>query len=56
MFWVTLRQYMQERYEAKHSSALVGGIAEPFNITVTTTASGLTSGLQNNGWSILRTF
>ncbi|XP_059490786.1 piezo-type mechanosensitive ion channel component-like isoform X3 [Neocloeon triangulifer] len=45
MFWVTLRQYMQERYEAKHSSALVGGIAEPFNITVTTTASGLTSEL-----------
>ncbi|XP_065351549.1 piezo-type mechanosensitive ion channel component-like isoform X6 [Cloeon dipterum] len=48
MFWVTLRQYMQERYEAKHSSALVGGVAEPFNITVTTTASGLTSGLQSN--------
>ncbi|CAB3377428.1 Hypothetical predicted protein [Cloeon dipterum] len=45
MFWVTLRQYMQERHEAKHSSALVGGVAEPFNITVTTTASGLTSEL-----------
>ncbi|KAF4525372.1 hypothetical protein B566_EDAN014810 [Ephemera danica] len=38
-------KFMQERWEAKHSSALVEGVAEPFNITVSTTAGGLTSEL-----------
>ncbi|XP_074025276.1 piezo type mechanosensitive ion channel component isoform X1 [Leptinotarsa decemlineata] len=37
MFWVTLRQYMQERVEAKQSSALADMVA-PLQVTVGTAA------------------
>lgn len=39
MFWVTLRQYMQERQEARQSSALADMVA-PLQVTVGT-ATGL---------------
>lgn len=33
MFWITLRQYMQERHEAKQTSALADMVA-PLQVTV----------------------
>ncbi|XP_046404278.1 piezo-type mechanosensitive ion channel component isoform X3 [Ischnura elegans] len=40
MFWITLRQYSQERWELKNAaSAVVGVTAEPFVISVTTATS-----------------
>lgn len=40
MFWITLRQYMQERWQARNSSALAD-MAAPLQITVTTATSGM---------------
>lgn len=37
MFWITLRQYMQERREARQSSALADMVA-PLQVTVGTAA------------------
>lgn len=40
MFWITLRQYMQERWQARNTSALAD-MAAPLQITVTTATSGM---------------
>ncbi|XP_052124815.1 piezo-type mechanosensitive ion channel component isoform X3 [Frankliniella occidentalis] len=42
MFWITLRQYMQERWQARNTSALAD-MAAPLQITVTTATSGMQS-------------
>ncbi|XP_071441072.1 piezo-type mechanosensitive ion channel component [Hetaerina americana] len=40
MFWITLRQYSQERWELKNAASTVVGVtAEPFVISVTTATS-----------------
>ncbi|CAH1175750.1 unnamed protein product [Phaedon cochleariae] len=54
MFWVTLRQYMQERMEARQKSALADMVA-PLQVTVGT-AAGVEKGQEKTGNKTLERF
>lgn len=55
MFWITLRQFMHERQEARHTSALADMVA-PLEVTVGTAAtSAMTKEQESRGSQIMKT-